>query len=210
MNIILQGIDGIAGTHLTGDGEFLIVDIRSNDSSTTRGTAHNGTHTHHTTADDHHHVDIRHLCTADGVETHTHRFDEGTGTGCEQSCRNDFLPRHGDILAHGSPTLHTECLVMLTGIHTAVTTGGTLATVRIRIDGHGHAGLQALGHVLANADDRGTHFMARHHRHAHHRIASTEGAEVTTTKTHVLQLQEYLIVARLGRCKVDDLHHRRL
>ena len=99
---------------------------------------------------------------------------------------------------------------MLTGIHTAITAGGTLATIRVGVDGHGHARLQTLRHILADADDRSTHLMARHYWHAHHRIATTEGAQVTATKSYILHLQEHLIIARLGRCHIDDLHHRRL
>ena len=107
MDILRQGIDGVAGTHLTSQGELLVVDISSHDSSATLDRTNNGSHTYHATADDEYHVDIRHLCTADSVEAYTHGFDQRAGTGREQSGRDDFLPRQHEVFAHGAPALDT-------------------------------------------------------------------------------------------------------
>ena len=210
MHIFSLGVDRVTGAHLLCNGEFVVVYISRHDSGTTLGAAYDGTHAHHATANDEDDVDIRNHGTADSVEPHTHRFDEGTGTGCEQSCGNHLLPWQGDIFAHGSPALYAKGLIVLTGVHTPVTAGGALATVRVGVDGHSHTRLQALRHVFAYAHDSGAYLMAWYHWHSHHGVATTEGAQVATTKTHVLQLQEHLIIARLGLCQVDDLHHRRL
>ena len=121
MHILSHGVDGICGTHLTGQGQFLVVDIGSDDGGTTQGRANDGTHTHHTTADDDHSVDICHLGTVHGVEAYTHRLYQCTGTRRELSGGNHLLPRQCDQFAHGTIALHTESLVMFAGIHTVVT-----------------------------------------------------------------------------------------
>ena len=74
---------------------------------------------------------------------------------------------------------------MLASIYTAVTARGTLATVGIGIHGDSHAWLQSLGHVLANPDNLCSHLMTRHYGHLHHRVASTEGAEVTAAEAYI-------------------------
>ena len=81
MHIVGLRVDGVAGAHLTGQGQFLVVDVGSHNGGTALGTAHDGSHTYHTTADDQYHVDIRHLSTTHCMESHAHRLYQGTGTG---------------------------------------------------------------------------------------------------------------------------------
>ena len=78
---------------------------------------------------------------------------------------------------------------MLAGVDPTVTAGGTLATVGIGIDGNGHTGPQTFGHVLAHADNLGTHFMTRYNGHLHHRVTTTIGTEVTTAETYIFHSQ---------------------
>ena len=121
MYILGHGVDGIGGTHLTGQSQFLVVDIGSDYSGTTQGRAYDGTHTYHATADNHYSVDIRYLGTVHGVEAHTHGFYQCTSTGRKLSSGDHLFPRKGDQFAHGTIALYAECLVMFAGIHTVVT-----------------------------------------------------------------------------------------
>ena len=72
------------------------------------------------------------------MEAHTHGFYQGTGAWVEFSGRDDLFPGQGDKLPHGTVALYAECLVVLAGVHTVVTAGGTLAAVGIGITGHHH------------------------------------------------------------------------
>ena len=121
MYILGHGVDGITGSHLFGKGQFLVVDIGSHDGSATLDRTHHSAHANHTAANDQHHVNIGDLGSADSMEANTHRLDKRTCAGSEQTSGNHLLPRQGDILTHGSPTLDTQCLVVLAGIHTAIT-----------------------------------------------------------------------------------------
>ena len=121
MHILSHGVDGMAGTHLTGQRQFLVVDIRSNHCGTALHTTYDGTHTHHTTADNDYGVDICHLCTTHGMEAYTHGFYQRTSSGRKLACGDNLLPRQGNQFAHGTIALHTKRLVMLTGIHSVVT-----------------------------------------------------------------------------------------
>ena len=167
-------------------------------------------HTHHTTTNHHHHIDIRHLGTVHSMEAHTHRLYQGTGTWIQTLSWNHFLPWQHQQFAHGAPTLHAKRLVVLTGIHPAVTTRGALATVGIGIHSHNHAGLQQVGHILTHADNLGPHLMTGHYRHLYHRVTTAEGIQVATAETHVSHFQQHIAIAHLRLDHVNHLHHRRL
>ena len=210
MHILLKRVHGIGGSHLLGQRQFLVVDVGSDDGSTTQGGTHHGAHAHHTTANHHHHVDIRHLGTVHGMETDTHRLYQCTGAGIESLGGNHLLPGQDEQFAHGTPALHAERLVVLAGVHTAIPARGALATIGIGIHGDNHAGLQHIGHVLAHADNLCAHLMTGHHGHLHHRVAAAEGVQVAPAEAHVSHLQQYLAVAHLRLGHLNHLHHRRL
>ena len=193
MHILCLRVDGIGSTHLLRQCQFLIVDVGGNDSGTTQGRAHDGTHTHHATANHHHRVDIRHLCSVHGVEAHTHRLYQGTGTRVESSGRDHFLPGQGDKLPHGAVALHTEGLVVLTGIHPSVAARGALATVRIGSTGHHHPRLQDLRHVGTHLLNDGSYLMTWYHRHLHHRVPAEPCVQVGTTEPHIGEAQQHLV-----------------
>ena len=122
MGIFGLGIHGISRTHLLGQGQFLIVDVGSDDSGTTQGRTHHGTHSHHTATNDHHYINIGHLSTVYSMETHAHRLYQRTSTGIKPFGRNHLLPGQHEQFAHGTPALHAERFIMLTGIYTAIPT----------------------------------------------------------------------------------------
>ena len=189
VDILSLAVDSIACTHLTSQDQFVIINIDSHNGSTALGRTDDSAHSHHATAYHHDDIYISDLGTADGVESHAHGLNQSTGTRCQQTCGNDFLPRQNEVFTHGSPALHSQCLIMLTGVYTTVPAGCTFAAVGIRIDRNGHTRFQSFGHVLANADNLGTYLMTWHNRHLHHRVTTAEGAEVATTETYILHLQ---------------------
>ncbi len=75
-------------------------------------------------------------------------------------------------------TLHTEGLVMLTGVDTAVATRSALVAVSVRIAGHDHARLQDFWHFTTNGLYDGTYLMTRDDRIESHAIATHEGIEI--------------------------------
>ena len=140
------------------------------------------------------------------MESHAHGFYQRTDLRREQSGRNHFLPRQHDVLHHGTIALHTQRLVVLAGIDTLVTTGGTFTTVGVRITGYHHAWLQSFRHAVAYCFDDGSHLMTWDHRVQCHGIAPHEGIDVRTAEAHIVQLQQYLALARrLGFLNVDDI-----
>ena len=206
MHVVSAGVHRVAGTHLSGQGQFLVVNVGSNDGGTALCCTHHGSHAHHATANDQHHVDVGDLGTAHGVEAHTHRLDEGTGAGREQPCGNDLLPGQDNKLAHGTITLHAQRLVVLARIDARVAARSTLATVGIGIHRDHHAGLQALGHIGSHTLDHGTHLMAGNDRHAHHGVLAQISTEVGTTKSYILQAQEHLVGLHLLCGNVYNFH----
>ena len=140
------------------------------------------------------------------MEAHTHGLDEGTGTRCEQSGRNHFLPRQYDIFTHGTIALHTQRLVMLAGIHTGITAGSTLATIRIGVTGNHHTWLQPLRHISTHLFDDSPNLMTRDHRHLDHRVLSQIGTEIRPAESDILQTQKHLVGMQLLLRNVYDLH----
>ena len=126
------------------------------------------------------------------MKTDTHRFNKCTGAGSEQSCGNDLLPRHNEILTHGTVALHTKRLVVLAGIRSAIATRGTLVAVGIGIEGDGHARFESLGHFAAHLHDGCAHLMTRYHGHLHHRVLTEECTEVRATESHIFHFQKHL------------------
>ena len=127
------------------------------------------------------------------METNAHRLDEGAGAGIEITSGNHLLPRQSDELAHGTVTLYTQCLVMLTGVYALVTARGALAAVSVRIAGYHHAGLQVFGHVGTHLFNHGTHLVARYNGHFYHGVLTQPCAQVGTTKTYILEAQQHLV-----------------
>ena len=77
MHIFCLGINGISGTHLLGEFEFLIVDIGSDNRCTTQGRTDDGTHAYHSATYYHNCVSISHSATVDSVKTNAHRLNQG-------------------------------------------------------------------------------------------------------------------------------------
>ena len=120
------------------------------------------------------------------MEAYTHRFNQGTGTRCEQSGRNHFLPRQHDILAHGTIALHAQCLVMLAGIDTSIAAGSTLPTIGIGVTSNDHARLQSLRNSGSYLLNDSSYLMTRNDWHLHHGVLPQISAEVRTTETDIL------------------------
>ena len=112
------------------------------------------------------------------MEADRHGFNQGTRFGREGSSRDDFLPRQGDILLHGSMTLHSKCLIVLAGIDALIPARGALATMGIGIACYNHAWLQCLRYVFANRLNDGAHFVTWDDRVQRHGIAPHERIEV--------------------------------
>ena len=126
------------------------------------------------------------------MKTDAHRLNKSTYAGSEQSCGNDLLPRHYEILTHGTVALHAECLVVLAGIRSAITARCTLVTVGIRVEGDSHARFESFWHFAAHFHYGSAHLMTRYHRHLHHRVLSEECTEVGATESHIFHFQKHL------------------
>ena len=122
MRILRPGVERIGGTHLLGQGQLLIIDIGSDNGCTTHHTANDGTHTYHTTANHHHHVDISNLRTTHGMEANTHRLYQGCHLRRERTGRANLLPGQDDIFLQGTITLNAQRLVVLTCVDALVAT----------------------------------------------------------------------------------------
>ena len=127
------------------------------------------------------------------MESHAHRLNQGNLLLGKSLGRDNLLPGHGIIFTHGTPTLHTERLVVFTGIGPFAAARSTFAAVAVRIHGDQHAGFQHVGHLIAHGFNHCRHLMTRHNRHLHHRVLAQEGAKVGAAETHVNHLQEHFI-----------------
>ena len=139
--VFFQGIDGVGGTHFTGQSQLLVVQIDGYDGGASQGSTDNGSHAHHTTTNDHHYIDIGYTAIAYRMEPYTHGFYQRTIAGTDVRCRNNLFPGHYQIVGHGSVALYTQCLVMLAGIEPTVAARSAFATVGVRVHGDYHARL---------------------------------------------------------------------
>ena len=178
MNILAAGVDDMRCAEPSGKGQFLIVDVGSDDGGATQRGTHNGPHAHHAAADDHHHIGVRDRCAADGVEAHAHRLHEGTRAGIKPLGDDNLLPGQRDVGTHGTVALHAQRLVVLAGIHPSAAARGTLPAVGVGIDGDHHARAQRVGHTVAHLLHHGTNLVPRDDRHTHHRVAPQPRVEV--------------------------------
>ena len=106
MHIVIQCVNHVTGSHLPGQHKFIVVDIGGNNCRTTLCRTHNSAHSHHTAANNHHHINIGHLCPRYGMETHTHRFYQRTLARREQTCGYHLLPWQAYGLFHGAIALN--------------------------------------------------------------------------------------------------------
>ena len=122
---------------------------------------------------------------------------------------DDLLPRYGDILAHGAVALHTQRLVVLTGVVATVLTRRAVTAVGIGIDGNRHTCLQVSRYISPRFGYLCTDFMSGNHGHFHHRVQSAIGVQVASAKTYVVYFEQHLVCSALRFLNVNHLHFRR-
>ena len=206
MEILLGGVHNISSTHPLGQLQFIVVQISSNHRGSTQAGPYDGTDTNHAATNHHHHIDIGHFGTIDGMEAHAHRLDEGNLLLRESFGGDYLLPRHGIIFTHGTPALYAERLVVFTSIGPFAAARCTFAAVAVRIHGDQHAGFQHVGHFIAHGLNDCRHLMARHNGHLHHRVLSQKSAEIGAAEPHIIHLQEHFIALDLRFFQFYDGH----
>ena len=106
MQVFGLGVHHIVCSHPFGQCQLLVVEVHGNDGGTPQTGTYDGTDADHATADDQYSVDISHFSTVHGMEAHAHGLDQCNLLLGESCGRDNFLPRHGEVFAHGSIALH--------------------------------------------------------------------------------------------------------
>ena len=171
-------VDGVGGSHTLCQGQLAVVEVNGDDGgSAQRGTC-DGAKAYHAAADDHDRIGIGHLCTVYRMEAHAHGLYEGAVAQRDALHGYHLLPRHHDVVAHGTVALHTQCLVMLAGIGPTVHARGAMSAVGIGVYGHGSAYGKRVGHIGAHLLYGSTYLVSGDDGQLHHGVAPEEGVEV--------------------------------